>query len=119
MILRFAAFFLGVALLAQADEAGFPSRPFATVIRQGNTIVATLPMAGPRYQIPFTSAPRSLSPGESFELHDGPSIFIAEKHASYDITCEISPRRAGLHIRAKFDDRVYGDTQRKYFVNAQ
>ena len=93
--------------------------PFHSVIVRDNSIVATLPNA-PRWQVREGSDESRLTePSESFILKDGSSLKLFERHSSYLVTAELTPRQ-GLKIESRFDARSFGDgvTQAEYFISA-
>ena len=109
--------FAGIAL--QAAER--TTEPFASVVRRGEAIVATLPASGARFVVRDSPEPRVTTPSESFELRDGASLSLVEHHSHYQITCHISPPPAGLQVESTFDAHSFGGATRKksYFITAQ
>lgn len=110
-----------VASVVQLRAADSGAAPFATVVRYGDTVVATLPSVGIRYVVGDDPTPRVTSYGESFRLRDGASVFLHEKHSSYRITCHISPPPAGLKVESMFNTQSFGGTitKKNYFIDAQ
>ncbi|MEO8385966.1 MAG: hypothetical protein ABI583_12035 [Betaproteobacteria bacterium] len=103
---------------AGATEA--PSGPFQSVVRDGDSVVATLPArlkmqvtegAGGRYRI--------TQPGEAFRLQVGTTLVLAERHGSYRISAQVAPT-AGIVVDATIDTRSMGGTlqSKQYFVPA-
>ena len=118
---RFIALALVVAALSSSRAAEHASDPFVTVVRRGDVIIATLPATGLRFVIADSPEPRVTSYGESFELRDGASLSLHDKHAIYRITCHLVPPPAGLQVKSKFDGRSFGGTmsEKSYFITAQ
>ncbi|HEY6154718.1 MAG TPA: hypothetical protein VIW07_13340 [Candidatus Udaeobacter sp.] len=118
---RFIALGLVIAALSSSHAAEHASEPFASVVRRGDVIIATLPATGLRFVITDSPKPRVTSYGESFELRDGASLSLHEKHSSYRITCHLVPPPAGLQVESKFDARSFGGTmsEKSYFIKAQ
>jgi hypothetical protein len=106
------------AVQLRAGDSG--TAPFATVVRQGETIVATLPSIGTRYVVGDTPEQRVTSYGESFRLRDGASVSLYEKHSSFRITCQISPPPGGLKVQSTFNAQSFGGTTttKTYFIKA-
>src|SRR4051812_28704005 len=94
---------LALSIFAAAVSAlcaGEPSTlPFASVVRDGDVIVATLPTIGIRYLIAEnikSTRPRVTEYGQSFRLHAGESLEFVTHHGRYQISCQFSPAPAGL-----------------------
>jgi hypothetical protein len=121
MTRTFLTLFLFVAAGIQLDAADSRNSPFATVVRRGDTIVATLPTLGMRYVVAEAQRPRITSYGEPFQFRDGTSVLLYEKHSSYRITCHISPPPAGLRVESTFNAQSFGGTTTKknYFIDAK
>ena len=121
MTRTFLTLFTLVATGVQLYASDSRNSPFATVVRQGDTIVATLPSIGIRYVVGDAPKPRVTSYGESFQLRDGASVFLYEKHSSYRVTCHISPPPAGLKVESAFNAESFDGTTTKknYFIEAQ
>jgi hypothetical protein len=121
MTRRFIALGLVIAALSSSRAAENASDPFATVVRRGDIIVATLPTTGLRFVVADSPQSRVTSYGESFELRHGASLSLHEKHASYRITCRLVPPPAGLRVESRFDTRSFGRalSEKSYFIKAQ
>jgi hypothetical protein len=107
--------------LATVAIAQSPPFPFATVTLRDSSIVATL-SSNRRWLVKRDSAePRLTSFGESFELREGTSLSLVERHSSYRVTCHISPPPAGLQVESTFDAHSFGGTTTKKssFIKAQ
>ena len=111
---------LSLLTVVAQSQAATTSEPFATVVRHGDTIIATLPASGVRYVVGDSQQPRVTSYSESFEFHAGASLLLTEKHSSYRVTCRFAPI-AGLQVESTFDARSFGGTTSKknYFIRAQ
>src|SRR4051812_34201165 len=121
MTRTFLTLLLLVAAGVQLCASDSRNSPFAAVVRRGDTIVATMPSIGIRYVVGDAPKPRVTSYGESFQLRDGASLFLYEKHSSYRVTCHISPPPAGLKVESTLDAQSFGGTTTKknYFIDAQ
>jgi hypothetical protein len=112
--------FLICSAACAADTQRFP---FASVVRHGDTVVATL--AGDARWLVFFDGTRQNSRvserGESFTLRDGALFRLIERHSSYDIKCQISPTAAGLEVSSSFDAHSFGGSteKKKYFIKTQ
>src|SRR5437870_4320212 len=102
--------FLWVFIYTAAFAVDTQRFPFASVVRRGDTIVATL--AGDARWLVFFDGTRQNSRvserGESFTLRDGALLSLIERHSSYDIKCQISPTAAGLEVSSSFDAHSFG-----------
>jgi hypothetical protein len=100
---------------------GEPStEPFASVTRDGDVVVATLPTIGSRYLIGETlesAKPRITEYGQSFRLRGGDSVSLQEHHCHFSIISHISPPPAGLEVHVKCTG--IADTEKTYFIKAQ
>ena len=107
--------------VAASFVAAKPTRPvFSSVVRHGDSIVAVV--AGGRWLTHGDSpSGRIIEAGQSLTFRDGTSVTLVQHHTSYDIRCQISPSRAGLHVTESFDARSFGAAaeQQKYFIRAQ
>src|SRR5205814_2427921 len=103
MTRAFLTLFLFVAAAVQLYGSDSRNSPFATVVHHGDIVIATLPSIGIRYVAGNASKPRITSYGESFQLRDGATVFLYEKHSSYRITCHISPPPTGLKVQCTFN----------------
>ena len=121
MTRTFVTLFLLITIGVQLDAADSRNSPFAAVARHGDTIVATLPTIGMRYVVADAQKPRVTSYGESFQLRDGASVLLYEKHLSYKIICHISPPPAGLRVESTFNAQSFGGitTKKNYFIDAK
>ena len=109
-------------LLAASDVFN----PFSTIIRRGDSIVATV-AAGHKWVVSERrSGPtRDVLEGESFHLKDGEWLwFFAEAHPTHVIfrfRGHLSPPPAGLQVEQRFDAGTFGDMSvpKSYFLKAQ
>jgi hypothetical protein len=115
---------IGIPFFISGCEAEEPApanrSPFQSILVRDNTIVATLNKA-PRWMISDNTDQSRLSkPNEALILKAGSSLELAERHGSYRVTAELSPRQ-GLIVEATFDGRSFGDeiTTKKYFIPAE
>jgi hypothetical protein len=97
---------LAAAMPARSVE---PPAPFESVVANGQTIVATLPVRVRLQVIETTSKPRLTQPGEAFTFAAGASLLLTERHSSYRVTAQLEPR-AGVHVIATIDTRSIGGT---------
>src|SRR3954452_18276445 len=94
---------LGIIAVTLAGHAAENATwPFATVVRRGDALIATLPRIGMRYLISSDRTPRVTAYGESFELRDGASLSLDWRHGSYRVTCHLIPAPAGLQVESQF-----------------
>jgi hypothetical protein len=102
-------------------EQSSPNKsPFQSIVIGDNAIVATLPEYNGWMTDDEAGQSRKTKPGESFILTAGSTLKIFDRHASYRVTAELSPRQ-GLIIESRFDARSFGDkvTTQSYFVAAE
>ena len=100
--------------------AGDVFNPFSSIIRGGDSVVATV-AAGRKWIVSEgRSGPiRDVLEGESFQLKDGEWLwFFAEAHPTHVIfrfSAHLSPPPAGLQVEQRFDGR----SSSRYFIKAQ
>ena len=119
MTTRFLSLFIFIVVrVAYAAER--ETTLFESVVHRGDVIVVTLSRSGARFAITDSPQPRVAAPGESFQLHDGESLSLSERHSSYRVTCRIAAAPAGLKVLATFDARSFGGAQseKSYFIKA-
>jgi hypothetical protein len=105
-----------------AEEDAF--NPFSSIVKRGNTIVATL-SAGRRWVVAEGGgATRDALDGESFHLTDGDWMFLSEPHPThviYRLRCHLSPPSVGVQVEQRFEGGTFRDmsVKKRYFLNAQ
>lgn len=118
IILGYAVLALMMPISTSAQETS--SAPFVSVLKDGQAVLARLPAQIKMQLTDGAGAQRLSKPGESFVFHAGTKLVLTERHASYQVSAELTPV-AGLQITATTDMRSIGRGMKteRYFVAAQ
>lgn len=107
----------------RASEDAF--NPFASIIKRGDVIVATLSKNHRWVVSEGRSGPmRQALDGESFRLAHGGWLWLAEAHPTrviYRLRGRLSPLASGVQVEQRFAARTFGDMSvpKSYFLKAQ
>lgn len=94
--------------------------PFSFIVVCDGSIIATLPDFSYWMVREGSAEPRKTKSSESFIMHAGSSLSIFEKHSSYIVTAQLTPKQ-GIMIEAEDDKRSFGGelTKKLYFIPAK